>query len=254
MDVLIFLGFFAISMGFGVSLFIRGLSSLWKKHLIETTPTSKIRSLAMGRVEVLGEVVAAKDKILKSPLEHKSCVYYEFIIEEYKYSGKNERWHVIDSFSESTYFFLKDETGSVLVEPLGAQIDIQPYYTCRSGPGRIIPDAVKGYMTRNDFPYKPKIFLSGELRFTEFIIQPKDKLYIMGCAGDNPFVEEAVAKSNVEDIMIQQGGTGKIYFISDKPEREVLKKLKWDWVGGILGGSALIIVSLVGFVLFSNAL
>ncbi|MBN2459257.1 hypothetical protein JXB28_03145 [Candidatus Woesearchaeota archaeon] len=254
MDVLVIIGIFLAGLGLGISLFAKGMYCLWKKHLIETITTSKIRSLAMGMVEVCGVVEAAKGNTLKSPLERKRCVYYEFLIEGYKSSGESQRWHVIDRFTEGAYFFLKDSTGAVLVEPSGAEVDIKPSYSCLSGPCRIIPDAVKGYMARNDFPYKQRIYFSGELRFTESIIQPGDKLYILGYAGDNPFVKEASAKNSVEDIMIQGGGLGKVYFISDKPEKETLDKLKTKWMGGVFGGSALIVFSLLAFMFFTNAI
>ncbi|HJX05282.1 MAG TPA: GIDE domain-containing protein [Candidatus Nanoarchaeia archaeon] len=234
----------------GITLFVGGFKSLRQKRLIESTPTSKVRSIAMGLVEVYGEVVPAKKKLLKSPLTGKDCVYYKYQVEEYRRSGKSSRWVVIDSFQEGTHFFLKDDTGCVLVEPAGANVDIPADFTCRSGAGRVIPDSVKGFMTKKNLPYKSGMFFSKELKFTEYLIEPKDKLYIMGTAGDNPFVEEATGKENVEDIMIQKGKHEKIYYISDKPEKDILKKFKWAVIGGLFGGGALIVLGLAGIFIY----
>ncbi|MDD5086676.1 MAG: hypothetical protein PHV16_02895, partial [Candidatus Nanoarchaeia archaeon] len=64
------LGFFAA----GVFLFWEGIKTLKHKRLIENIPTSKIRSLAMGLVEIYGEVVPAYKEVLKSPFSNKDCV------------------------------------------------------------------------------------------------------------------------------------------------------------------------------------
>ena len=63
------IGFFA-----GLFLFWKGFSWLKQKRLIENIPTSKIRSIAMGLVEIYGEVVPTQEKILKSPFTNKDCV------------------------------------------------------------------------------------------------------------------------------------------------------------------------------------
>jgi hypothetical protein len=47
------------------------------------------------------------------------------------------------------------------------------------------------------------------MKFNEWFIALKDKLYIMGTAGDNPFVEEATETEHSADIMIQKGKNEK---------------------------------------------
>ena len=67
--------------GGSVSLFY-GFSRLKKYMLINNTPTSKIRSVAMGLVEIKGSVVA-KDT-LKTPFSNQDCIYYEYEVREYR--------------------------------------------------------------------------------------------------------------------------------------------------------------------------
>ena len=69
-------------------------------------------------------------------------------------------------------------------------------------------------------------------------------MYILGTAGDNPFVEEATGKRNVDDIMIQKGNE-KIYYLSDKSEKGLVSGLAWKAFGGIFGGAALSVVCLL---------
>ena len=82
------------------------------------------------------------------------------------------------------------------------------------------------------------------MRFQEYLIEPKNKLYIIGTADDNPFVEDASVEHGVKDIMIQKGKNEKMYFISDKPEKDLIKTFKWKIIGGLLGGGILIVISL----------
>ena len=80
-------------------------------------------------------------------------------------------------------------------------------------------------------------------------IAPKDKLYIMGGADDNPFKKEASAMQSMEDIMIKKGEHEKTFYISDSHETKILNSLKWKCIGGIGGGALLIIGSLFILVL-----
>jgi len=84
------------------------------------------------------------------------------------------------------------------------------------------------------------------MRYRESFIEPSDKLYIIGTAGDNPFIDDATAKKGVEDVLIQKGKHEKLYYISDKSERNVLKYLKRKVVFGIGAGSIFIIIGLIG--------
>ena len=85
------------------------------------------------------------------------------------------------------------------------------------------------------------------MKYSEYFIAPGDKLYIMGTAGDNPYVKEASAEKGVEDIMIKKGKFEKFYYISDKQEDAVLFKFTAKTYGGIIIGSFLILLSLLVF-------
>ncbi|HNV24299.1 MAG TPA: hypothetical protein PKH98_05360, partial [Candidatus Omnitrophota bacterium] len=80
--------------GVGVFIFFGGFQSLRRKRKIENIPTSTIRGLALGLVELVGK--AKKNKILhKSPLTKTDCDFYRYQIERYQSSGKSSRWVTI---------------------------------------------------------------------------------------------------------------------------------------------------------------
>ncbi len=232
------IGFFA-----GLYLFFSGLLSLKRKMLIENTPTSKIRSLAMGLVEVYGEVVPAQGKILKSPFSNSDCVYCRYTVEEYRSSGKSHYWAVVNSGEYGTYFFLRDDTGVVLVSPTGAEVDIPMDSEYDSSLGKDPPEQVKTFLKSAGIGFEGLFGINKTMRYLEYLIAPRDKLYVMGTAGDNPFVEDATAVQGVADIMVQRGGKENIYYIADKPEKRVLDDLK-SKVYGIYIGAALSVACL----------
>ena len=116
--------FSIIMFSIGIVLFVWGLISFRKKRLIENIPTSKIRSIAMGLVEIYGEVAPGSGNILKSPFSQNDCVYYKYKIEELRSSGKSTYWATVKKDWDYRPFYLKDNTGMVLVDPLDAKIDI----------------------------------------------------------------------------------------------------------------------------------
>jgi hypothetical protein len=239
----------------GGYLFYNALVWLRLKRLIENTPTSKIRSIAMGLVEVFGSVEAIDNKILKSPIANKKCLYYKYCVQEYKRENKRNRWVTIREGTDSVCFELKDETGRVTVDPNGAQVEIPVRYQLTSDNGSRLSKNLKDFLNQQRISYTGGLFSKGlvfnkRLRFIEHFIAPKDKLYIMGTAGDNPLVEEATGKGNTEDIMIQKGAHEKTFYISDKKESEIVKRLKFRILGGFLGGGALIVFCL-GILLYS---
>ncbi len=227
---------------FGIYLFFKGFKWLKLKRLIENIPTSKIRSLAMGLVEIYGEVIPAKDQLLKSPFSNHDCVYYRYEIQELRRSKRSSYWATIKSGEKGAYFFLKDNTGMVLVNPANAEIDIPLDFETRTLNSKNNP-ALDTFFKSISFSSTGFLGFGRTLKYQEYYIAPKDKLYIMGTAGDNPFVEDGTAIYNAADIMVQKG-KDQIYYVSDSNEKDLLSKLTWKTFGGLFGGAALSLVCL----------
>ena len=230
---------------FGIILFSIGLLSLKKKRLIENTPTSKVRSLAMGPVEVFGKVVPSNEHILTSPFSGKKCVYYKYFVQEYRRSGKHSYWATIKKGADLVPFFIDDGTGTVLIDPKGSDLDIPKSFTWQTGFGKNPPKIVTEFLESQGMSMKSFFGFNKKMRFTEYIVLPETKVYVFGTAGDNPYVEDATAKKNTDDIMITKGSKGSFFYISDKDEKSIVSKFKWKIFGGLLVGSALIVLGAI---------
>ncbi len=88
------------------------------KRQIENTPTSRVRSIAMGMVEVKGR--ALRKYALVSPITHIACAYYR--LTRYR-RGKNNTWEIASvSSSHHVPFYLEDDTGRVEVDPSACRV------------------------------------------------------------------------------------------------------------------------------------
>jgi hypothetical protein len=221
-DIIMIIG--VLSVFIGLAVFVIGFIFFRKKRLIENIPTSKIRSIAMGLVEIFGQVIPIKERILKSPFTDKECVYYQFTIEEYRSSGKNSQWVTIKKGEQRDLFYLKDDTGTVMIDPTGATIEARKNFEYQSGLGKDPPEQVIRFLAANNLTHDGFFGLNKTMRYQETIIIPDDTLYIMGTAGKNPFNKE-VTENHVDSIIIQKGKYEKQYYISDKSEKQILKNL-----------------------------
>lgn len=88
-------------------------------RLIEDTPTSLTRSAAQGYVRLDGETRLMPDEPVIAPLSRRECVWWRISVEE---RGQRDRWHTIAEESSTAIFALVDSTGSVLVDPEGADV------------------------------------------------------------------------------------------------------------------------------------
>ena len=129
LDIGLVVGFFG-----GLWAFFQGFRAYSKSRLLQDTPETPIRSIAMGFVRIHGK--AKSDQLVKSPVTHTPCCYYIVQIhkwEEFKdgraYSSDEERgpragWMPHGAEADGVRFYLEDATGHVLVDPHGARYDL----------------------------------------------------------------------------------------------------------------------------------
>lgn len=226
----------------GVTGFFWGFKMLRLKRLIENIPTSKIRSVAMGLTEVKGEVTRSLQDYLKSPFTNVDCIHFHYKIEEYRRSGKRKRWVTVSSGSKSVPFFVKDETGEMIVHPKGAKFDI--------------PIDNKFGFSRNETPphlnvddnisIKSFFGFSKRLRFSESFVEPGNNVYVLGSAKNSEFKDTIDSNLSHTQIMIAKGENEKVFYISDHSEKGIVRKKTWQSALGILGGGALALFALAG--------
>ncbi|HUO15873.1 MAG TPA: hypothetical protein VMX38_12880 [Verrucomicrobiae bacterium] len=176
----------AIGFFFGIFLFVRGFRYLQRRRLILDTPFSKIRSASMGMIEISGQAVGPYT--LVAPITARSCYYYRTLVWELKQRGKNKEWVKVAGECVHLPFFLDDNTGRVLVDPRGAELDLHcdfkqefcdSFFTTKEP----APPNVRDFLARHGVETRNKI------KVEEFCIKPKNALFVLGSLGENPGVE-----------------------------------------------------------------
>ena len=187
------------------------------KRTVEDVPTSKVKGVFYGLNEVKGSVKS--DDPLQTYLTEAPSVWYEWKISEhwkktesYRDKDGNRKtrtksgWRTVDSGGSYQSFFLKDETGELLIEPEGAKVDAPSTMSCTCSPSDPLyygkgPDGAIANST-----YRR--------RFSEYSLTPGDELYVLG---------PAKLREEVAQPMIAKSKDARYYFISTKSEAQIIR-------------------------------
>jgi hypothetical protein len=173
----------------GLYFFYLGFQLRARKRLLLATPTSKIGSAAPGLVEITG--VAAGPYTITAPITGKPCFLYQTTVWQQR-NARKDVWEKIVEETLHVPFFLGDSTGQLLIEPLGADLDLlrdfrQEYAAALfssdlSGPNGVSP-RVSVFLLRHG------IAPARLLRIEEHVIRPNDALFVTGTLMENPGVQ-----------------------------------------------------------------
>jgi hypothetical protein len=178
--------FFVIGFCSGIGLFLYGFRLLQRRRLILDTPFSKIRSASMGMVEISGQAVGPYTMI--APITARPCYYYRTLVWEYKQNGKNKQWVKVAGDCMHVPFFIDDNTGRLLVDPRGADLDLHcdfkeefcdSFFTTKDP----APANVHSFLSRHG------IVTYNKIKVEEYCIKPKNSLFLLGTLGENPGLE-----------------------------------------------------------------
>jgi len=170
----------------GIYLFVQGFRLLQRRHLILDTPASKIRSASMGMVELSGLAVGPYTMV--SPITARPCYCYRTFVWEWKQAGKNKQWVKVAAECMHVPFFLDDNTGKVLVDPRGADLDLHQDFQQEFCDGFFTtkeeaPPNVRSFLSRHG------ISTSNKIKVEESCIKPKNALFLLGTLDENPGLE-----------------------------------------------------------------
>jgi hypothetical protein len=167
----------------GMYLFYRGFRLLQRRRLILNTPVSKIRSASIGLVEISG--LATGPYVIQSPMKQADCFYYRSIAWELRQQGKNREWVKIGEESLHIPFYVDDGTGTLLVDPTNAEMDLhcdlkEEYGGLISFSRSEMSSGVSDFLSRHGANF------SRRLKVEEYCIKPKNFLFILGTLAQNP--------------------------------------------------------------------
>lgn len=181
-------------------------------------------------IEISGTIEA--ENPIKTPFSQKPCVYYEYELERQTESEENPGqyiWRRMTQDSSSTPFWIKDETGRVMVYPEGAKVEA--------------PDVDERLIhEESDYPIIQD-FLN---LIRGFPARVKEKALLL----NTPVYILGEAMQSEKEMVVQKGKS--LFLISYKSEEQVEKELEKSitilatlGILGLIIGLILVIVDLI---------
>lgn len=123
-----------------------------------------------------------------APITERPCYCYRTFVWEWKQSGKNKQWVKVAAECMHVPFFLDDNTGKVMVDPRGADLDLHRDFQQEFCDGFFTtkeeaPPNVRSFLSRHG------IMTTNKIKVEESCIKPKNALFLLGTLDDNPGLE-----------------------------------------------------------------
>ena len=206
----------------GLYMFYNSLKNLKLKRLIENVPTSKMRSVAMGLVELKGKIEVS-DKVLEDPFDKKKCVFWRVHIEERVKRGKHGRWITRHKAKGQVPFFISDDSGSVLIKLEGANMDDvkrdSQYETALLFSDKL-PLNVRNYCNKNRIRFRGLFGGKKRMRCRVTYLEPNNNIYVLGHA--RPLLQKEIKNSKSVTAVIEMVNNS-VFIVSDKSEKELIE-------------------------------
>ncbi len=250
----------------GLLAIVSGLRALATLQKIVSVPQARARSMALGPVELGGMIRGSAP--FPSPQSGLSCVWLRWVIEERRSDSRgNQHWQSVAK-GEMTQlpFYLDDATGKVLVQPTGAEVEVDPVVTSlgvdrRAREWLLLEGGaifVYGMAQRREYGEAHRSVLLERLRASKHdgalrgrLGLPEDGELSMEqwdrvrAEVQADFDQEVRAdESRPDEVFVGASPTVPL-IISQASRQQVLVKLRWRLWGGVLGGGTLLIFSLL---------
>ena len=224
---------------------------LWRR--IADTPTSRIRSAALGLVELKG-LAQALGQPLQGPFSGTDCCWWRISVEQEETrqtkNGTRREWRQIHSAASEAPFRVVEQGASVTVLPAGADIDGPKLVEHVRGGGGILGLA-QGWLRRVEQGSSPDLHLAAlpgpatpqwigggllapRRRLREWRIDPDRPLYALGALRHQPGMGSVLA----------EGRQGEPFIISTGSEEELLSRYRWQALGLLATATAALVLGL----------
>lgn len=230
----------------GVRLLYVGYSTRRMHKLIQQTPSSQVSALQTGLVEIHGKVEAPAQSMFKSPIFGKECVYYDFSVIQ----GMGKHLRTVARGVERQPFWVRDESGSVLIDPGKGQLPLTPKFHGVSK-RKELPPEVNAFLEAH--PPRGTIFGSQRISYDERLLTPGDEVYVLGTAQPMTSSPANFPRDAIKNLMIGQAGRSPLYISDRKKEDELVRHLGRTSAGLLIAGALACLVGfMLGYVSFSK--
>jgi hypothetical protein len=220
---------------------ISGVKNLRRRRRIIATPTSRIVDTpGNAPVEIKGRILPGEEGVLTAPFSGREAVWVRVIIEELlqRTSASKAYWLKTSNTTDHRPFLVDDGSGPparVLTQGANVILDIP------GAPTRVnLQDAspqLQSFLAARSRMSAGR--LRKGVRYEEHVLAVGDELYAMGPSRRDPGppVNDGyrLAPSTQLVLFAGSGADGEL-ILSNKTEKQLVAKLWWSFVGGVVAG------------------
>jgi hypothetical protein len=238
----------------GPVLFAKGFGAMRVQQLIRNTPTARVRSMAIGIVELNGQLVPRSR--VSAPFSGRSCVWWEVELQTRSSKSRSgtTSWNTVHHASSGHPFFLRDETGLALIYPQGADCKV-PFDIAEETSGLGVPQMYMDFMESEHLTLR-QFWAMGAMRFRERRLEEGQHVYVLGRANPRSvarsisFDDDALQATGTDSVgaahvrtldeescaVVRRGPRDPAYIISTTSEKTMTLIYGLKAFGGVIGG------------------
>jgi hypothetical protein len=150
---------------------------------------------------------------LSSPLTGRTCAYYEILVEEY-HSGTDDDgyWETMIQESQGQDFVIEDDTGTAIVNPIGAQVALTVDSRTKSGTFDAPTEQERNYLNSHGQEGEGWWGFNKSLRYREGILEAGEAVAVLGRGVKEPDpdgVEQARGYRSAPPMRLRMRGSQK---------------------------------------------
>jgi len=168
----------------GLCFFFWGFRLFARRLALSQARGSTVQNASPGLVAISG--TATGPHTLKAPVSGRSCYLSQTTVWQHNGRSKSGPWQLVAEETLHVPFFIEDSTGRLLIEPLGAELDLPEAFGAGYGTNISFP-------LRNDVSPRVSVFLARHgvavafpTRIEERIVAPATLVFITGTLRENP--------------------------------------------------------------------
>lgn len=229
-------------------------------HVLRSRPNSVVEAPGGGPVELRGTAEPV-GRALRSPFAETACVAYEYEVEEERNTKNGRTWATIHSGERYVPFRLNDGSGSVLIEPPGADFRFTTERRLEVDGGDAPPEPIRRFIAETEAVDDQERSVDLRLfelrtgkdrRFVERRLDVGETAHVLGTARYDSTSKKAgdvnaavgigeAALSERRSVRIRHRLFGYPFVISDRSERAIGLRALAFGVTAIAAGSALVV-------------
>jgi hypothetical protein len=172
----------ALALVLGACLVVRGVR-LFASERRKSGPVARIDRISPGEAEIHG--AATGPYSITAPITGKKCYLYRTTVWQQKL--RSDGWEKLADETLHVPFYIDDSTGQMLIEPMGADLEIprslREEYGGSFSDANTIPPSVSAFLARH------RATPAGRMLIEESCIEPQSEIFATGTVTGNPGIE-----------------------------------------------------------------